>query len=496
MGMDKSHETQTNFRVSTTGQKDATTRGEDTDQTILERNSERLKAIYNKQIHKDHGKRLKDNISSFYGHFSFVDSKVLSPDLLSAPAVAIARSTKMNSTTSALNERDKNDSSVELLSLNLAFVHMRKAGGTHLLNIFNQVVQQHNCTDSTEIVGTSGVQAGIPLDMIKKRNYTNIKVRCPNVNMIHIEMSCMRGNDIIQLPQRDEMRNKPFSLFTTLRDPIERIGSQANYGKNSVGFIVMNDYLQMYCSQFYKKVVDNFVYENILCAANPGWPQCYCYKEALSKAKNNIATNESIWLKWIHGSIGFDDKYMPNYYTKRLVGSFSEFRKKMNKRTFNSLHCFKQRKCFSENGYMTMVDILKINDYCPLYYDKNETAVALEMAKKLLANHYDFILQERFNDTASLAAFRHALHISFTPKSGLMDKIDNQGMTTGSRDINHRRLSSSHLTSLSLSASTSSYRNSIPPNILKYLQRDNAADIELYNFAADEFDRRSKIEGW
>ena len=455
----------------------------------------RLEAVAKmlKRVDKDVG--LKGRVpssSSFYGHTSSVDMKVITPYLLSSPML------NANSTQDKGNNIDNNNEEPETgsLSLNLAFVHMRKAGGTHLLSIFDQVLRQHNCTDATEIVGTSGVQAGIPLDMLRKRNYTNVKVKCPNVNMIHIEMTCMQGDEIIRLPKRDEMRNKHFSLFTTLRDPIERIGSQANYGKHSVGFIVMNDYLQMYCSQFYKKAVENFVYENILCTANPQWQQCKCYREALSRAKNNIATNESVWFKWIHGTTGFDDRYMPNYYTKRLVGSFNEFSKKMNKKTSNSINCFNQGQCFAGNGYVTMSNILKTNDFCPLYYDKNETVIALNMAKKLLRNHYDFILQERFNDTACLAALKQALHINVTLDSGSMGRVDNQGMTTGARDTNHRRLLPSSLASLSLSPSSSSYRNSIPPNALKYLQGDNAADIELYNFAVDEFDRRSKREGW
>ena len=454
IGLNDSLGTHTDFVISTEDHQGATLRGRNAEQAILKKDSaDRTKMSYNQKRHIVYdGSILNGNVSSFYGHVSFVDSKHLSPDLLNVSATsAIAKSSQqMNDSKSALTEKSVYQESSHPggpLSLNLAFVHMRKAGGTHLLSVLNQVIRQHNCTDSTEIVGTSGVQAGIPLDMLKKRNYTNVKVKCPNVNMIHIEMSCMRGDDIIQLPRRDEMRNKHFSLFTTLRDPIERIGSQANYGKHSVGFIVMNDYLQMYCSQFYKRVVDNFVYENILCGANPGWPQCHCYKEALSKAKDNIATNESVWLKWIHGAIGFDDRYMPNYYTKRLVGSFSEFKKKINKKTANSIDCFKQGQCFTENGYMTMVNILKVNDLCPLYYEKNETEVALKMAKTLLANHYDFILQERFNDTASLAAFRQALHISFMPTSGLMGIVDNRGITTGSRDTDHRRLVSSSISS-------------------------------------------------
>ena len=431
-----------------------------------------------------------DRVASFFGRSSFVDSKVLGPDPLDPLAKMATNSTTPDDFTHAKENIEK-ESTSETPSLNLAFVHMRKAGGTHLLNILNQVVQQHNCTDAEEIIGTSGVRAGIPLDMLRKRNYTDVTVRCPYVNMIHVEMSCIQAENVAQLPRRDEIKNKHFSLFTILRDPIERIGSQANYGKHSVGFIIMNDYLQMYCSEFYKKVVDNFVYENILCETNPGWPQCHCYKKALSKAKNNIATNESMWFQWIHGAIGFDDRYMTNYYIKRLVGGFNEFRRKTTKNTSIDINCFKQEQCFKENGYITMVNILMPNEFCPLYYDKNETEAALEKAKNLLINHYDFMLQERFNDTVSLAAFRRALHIRFTPKSGVMDKVDNKGITTGSRDVNHRKLSSS-----TLFVSSSSYKNSIPPKVLKYLQRDNAEDIELYNFAVDEFNRRSKIEGW
>ena len=50
---------------------------------------------------------------------------------------------------------------------------------------------------------------------------------------------------------------------------------------------------------------------------------------------------------------------------------------------------------------------------------------------------------------------------------------------------NRRRLSSG-----------TSYRSDMPARVLAYLEKDNAADIELYKFALDEYERRQEDELW
>ena len=70
------------------------------------------------------------------------------------------------------------------LRINLIFTHMRKAGGSHLINIMNQMMLNHRCINSKEVVGTMGVRAGVPLDILmKKPNYT-FSGNCPHVNMV------------------------------------------------------------------------------------------------------------------------------------------------------------------------------------------------------------------------------------------------------------------------------------------------------------------------
>lgn len=43
---------------------------------------------------------------------------------------------------------------------------------------------------------------------------------------------------------------------------------------------------------------------------------------------------------------------------------------------------------------------------------------------------------------------------------------------------------------------STSYRSGMPPNVLKYLEEDNSADMKLYEFALKEFERRSEAELW
>ena len=71
--------------------------------------------------------------------------------------------------------------------LSMAFLHMRKSGGTHVDTIINEFMLENGCIDKTERVGVRGIREGVPLDMLGKRNYTRPS-KCPRVNYIHEEM--------------------------------------------------------------------------------------------------------------------------------------------------------------------------------------------------------------------------------------------------------------------------------------------------------------------
>jgi hypothetical protein len=45
-------------------------------------------------------------------------------------------------------------------------------------------------------------------------------------------------------------------------------------------------------------------------------------------------------------------------------------------------------------------------------------------------------------------------------------------------------------------ASISSYRDIMPPSVVKYLEAENAWDIEFYHYAVEVFEERAATEGW
>ena len=71
--------------------------------------------------------------------------------------------------------------------LSMGFLHMRKSGGTHVDTIINEFMMENGCIDKSERVGVRGIREGVPLDMLRKRNYTRPS-KCPRVNYIHEEM--------------------------------------------------------------------------------------------------------------------------------------------------------------------------------------------------------------------------------------------------------------------------------------------------------------------
>jgi len=102
---------------------------------------------------------------------------------------------------------------------------------------------EHGCIGKEEKVGVRGVKNGIPVDMLDPKyhiHYSENTTKCPNVNMLHEEISSIDGFYMLRLPERGARKDHTLTLLTTIRDPIERIGSQAFYGKYSVARTVID----------------------------------------------------------------------------------------------------------------------------------------------------------------------------------------------------------------------------------------------------------------
>ena len=196
-----------------------------------------------------------------------------------------------------------------------------------------------------------------------------------------------------------------------------------------------------------------------------------------------------------------------------------------------------------------------------LYHFKDleyNITMALEIAKKLLKYHFDFVIMEYFSQARTTVALSKAFHsplklnkeMQHTDNSGLFkpasagneftksvvlkyakkgDRLAMFKKTTGVSNSTHstpRRLTGeagkkSFGTLRSWTVSTkvihpirdekkmenisgdktrrrrlTLYRNGMPASVLTYLEKDNAADLELYQFALGEYEKRSKDEGW
>jgi len=438
-------------------------------------------------------------------------------------------------------------------ALKLGFLHMRKAGGTHIDTIINEFMMEHNCITETERVGVRGIKAGVPLDMLRKRNYTEPS-KCPRVNYVHEETTCAEGVLLLDLPNRS-LRKDQFALLTTLRDPIERIGSQAFYSGKSIGHHIIIDMLFSNpleaCSMYRNMTLKDKSFVNPTAVSSQCKTKqsgiakakaCLCFEDTLAKAMSIIRVNETMWFEWMK-NVGYVDEYMPNYFVRRLVRSTNSRKKAPDfvVRAFNrSKSCLMDpEKCSRKNQYAILKDVFPVLGGCSKPGDKQyNVTFALEVAKSLLQNQFDFIITEYFAQEKTLNAVRTSLHNPFDPPSSFMERRDNGGMHTNHQDVSslllqlkatQARLSASasvkrksitkNVTHSEVAKSTehkkveklrrrrlsdnivatkppTSYRGDIPPGILAHLEKENAADIELYKFALKLFEERAKNENW
>ena len=458
--------------------------------------------------------------------------------------------------------------------LKMGFLHMRKSGGTHINHILSEFMYEHGCMLTgkdvvvEQKVGVRGIRGGVPLDMIDPKfhlNYTKHPLKCPDINYIHEEMMSFHGMYYLQMnvPVRGKRKDKAFSLFTTIRDPIERIGSQAFYGKFSVARTTVNDVIRnsndSMCDYYLKlqktKQGFNPIAEAEICSAkNTGTRlvACNCFNKAMNETKEIIRTNETVWFNWIKNVVGYQDEYMPNYFVKRLVATTSGAKyPKMFSRQFNhSRYCIITGNCTNEDQYDILSGIFQTTP--GVGYDRShsddeqeyDVNIALNISKALLRNHFDFIIMDYFSEPRSTIALSRALHSSLY-LSDRMKENDNSGVfnpvspnTTHAREYAQKvMLRESRMTSLSAKPNTTieakpndiklpqrrlsdiplrsehgktesvpiipsrrrlstTYRREMPQSVLRYLEKDNAADIQLYKFALEEFERRSEAELW
>jgi hypothetical protein len=359
--------------------------------------------------------------------------------------------------------------------LGLAFIHMRKAGGTNINAIVKKWLVVRGCAPSSivahQVYGTYGITKGLPilLNLEEEKQYSQL---CPHVDFSHNEYSCVNGRGILDhaLLNRSNDRKEHFSILTTLRNPLERLGSQAFY-RNGPGFEYLNRITREMCgpSNGQRKK----------CAANGNkLPVCDCLDRATEATKVALRSSDNEWLAWANKSYAdpnnfMGDNYAANYYIRRLI------KEPLDKKEYPGLaNCLERHPTKCNPQFMSTLPALSAfahRIHCVLAPKGQPEAPidiieGLAIAKKLLENHIDFIITEQMNTPAAHRVLRRVLHDpSYDPPA---TKVN-----AGAIAISRKKVS---------------YTEYMSPAVIEYFRRDNAQDIELYNFAVGLFEEREK----
>lgn len=387
--------------------------------------------------------------------------------------------------------------SIQKPSLAVAFLHTRKSGGTNFHAIVAQWLSEINCIPKS--FATPGkLERGI-IDGKLIYHIENSTVACPNINFRSIESECWDPIKMSLLPAKGLRNNAPLSLFTIFRDPIDRIGSQAFYSQGVVGTQTIMKFIIKDCIEYIKKTMNNGqtdfqnafdgyeeckVKESLKSIPNEMKDTCNCMFSSYTMAIQELKTNEQLWYDWFNYSnrqSGWHHNfYKKNYYLERIVGGRNSLDNTFYNKTFHyALDCLNNHGC-KEN---TIVDYkLNVLEQLSSMYHcyRNEfpspiTRESLQVAKLLLQTHIDFIIMENYTERTTAGAIASLLNAN---KDDIV------------------RLTKMQYYGASKLSSTRSYRNLMPPSIIKYLEIENELDLEFYRFAVLVFKERAENGYW
>ena len=386
------------------------------------------------------------------------------------------------------------------IALGLAFIHMRKAGGTHVLDIIDAWLQHINCLPAGKKMTVTGLDGG------KTQQWDNgnkgggsPEVTCPNIDILHSEFECMNANSKKYIPSFGKARAQHnISFFTTLRHPISRIISQAFY--SGVAFKVVAERISTGCSNFFPNMTKknyNHVYhmynkcndygktvdsQNRMPKYHEG--MCNCVKENHDDAMQFLRTDETVWLDWIKNDVGFSDRYVDNYFIKRLYVNESLF-------PLPKQSCWLKSTCKDQSGYNNLKSFIQTpyrlcnpNDY---NLKKGfAPRKAMLHVKSLLRDKFDFLILEQMHSPQSLIALNRIFHYDMTALERAIYAYGRRGVEHNTSEFSTDNTSKTK----NAQVNTSIGEGIMPPSIQKLLYKRNAEDIELYNYAVKLFFKR------
>ena len=310
---------------------------------------------------------------------------------------------------------------------------------------------------------------------------------CSSFDFIHEEFACLDHKIIYKLIPRPLHFHIPIKLFTILRHPIERIGAQAFYGENSIGYSILYQRISQNCFEnnvkrhFTIRLEINECERERIRKNGMNSRYCECIKLSMEEGLQELQTNETLWFNWFNKSSSFGDDYMPNYYLKRLLTGHHLVRSsEIN--LFNS--CIKKptNRCVN----ISLLSYLTPSSRCLITSLPNST-ISIHLATKLLENYFDIFILERYNQSSTtyffinllresnLTLINHLLY-SFSSNSGVVTLFPHlkSSNSTSSMDSNMK------------------YSSLLPQKVYDFLQKDNYEDIQIYNFATKLYDQRIK----
>ena len=159
-----------------------------------------------------------------------------------------------------------------------------------------------------------------------------------------------------------------------------------------------------------------------------------------------------------------------------MFGGESLIRKPFYNNTFYvALGCL-DRGCDNRTAGINVLHELSAMSFCiKSQFPSPITEDILPLAKQLLRSHIDFIIMEKYGDYSTSGAIASFL------------RTDQQSVSRIIRDSHH---------GAGKFTSSSSYRDLMPPSVVKYLEAENAWDIEFYHYAVKVFEERAATEGW
>jgi len=287
------------------------------------------------------------------------------------------------------------------------------------------------------------------------------------------------------------------SLFTILREPIERIGSQAFYFKDCVGVKTIVQFIIARCPKFLQSntptssaqdAYDSYEHcrrlenqQKLTLTVSNMLDKCMCFFGAYHDAIAELQTNADLWFAWFEASNKqaqwYHNYYKKNYYLERMFGGISYVSHRLSP-TFNiALQCL-EGKSDDRASNVNVLHELSAMVACVRNNFRQSiiTEHILPMAKQLLRTHIDFIIMEKYGEYSTAGAIASVLGAE-------------------QHDIAHS-LASQHVGAGKFSSSISSYRDIMPPSVVKYLETENAWDIEFYHYAVKVFEERAATEGW